>query len=146
MAFWCNATNFSACWFFPYWWHRHRRFWSNLRLLQELAKMFLLSAARYSTSNRMSSSSYLTNYRSSWLRWLLYQLLIISLHPLNQSFNKGTVDCSSMQGLQKLKCATCGTMFMSETETNTCPSCSEQSHSHHEHGSSGGMGGCGCGH
>jgi transposase-like protein len=45
-----------------------------------------------------------------------------------------------MQGLQKLKCATCGTMFMSETETvTTCPSCSEESHSHHEHGT----GGCG---
>jgi hypothetical protein len=48
-----------------------------------------------------------------------------------------------MQGLQKLKCATCGTMFMSETETQTCPSCSEQSHGHYEHGAGGG---CGCGH
>jgi hypothetical protein len=47
-----------------------------------------------------------------------------------------------MQGLQKIKCASCGTMFMSETETQTCPSCSEQSHSHQEHGA----GGCGCGH
>ena len=44
-----------------------------------------------------------------------------------------------MQGLQKIKCASCGTMFMSETETQTCPSCSEQSHSHQEHGT----GGCG---
>ena len=43
-----------------------------------------------------------------------------------------------MQGLQKLKCATCGTMFMAETETTTCPSCSEQSHSHQEHGAGGG--------
>jgi rubrerythrin len=49
----------------------------------------------------------------------------------------------SMQGLQKLKCASCGTMFMAETETTTCPSCSEQSHSHQEHGAGGG---CGCGH
>jgi rubrerythrin len=49
-----------------------------------------------------------------------------------------------MQGVQKVKCASCGTMFMSEIETDTCPSCSEQSHSHHEYGSS--MGGCGCGH
>lgn len=67
---------------------------------------------------------------------------------LNQSFNRYAVDYDGMQGLQKLKCATCGTMFMSETETNTCPSCSEQNHTHthHEHGSSGGMGGCGCGH
>jgi len=49
-----------------------------------------------------------------------------------------------MQGLQKLKCTSCGTMFMSEIETaDKCPTCSEQSYSHHEHG---GMGGCGCGH
>ena len=60
-----------------------------------------------------------------------------------QHFNRDAVDRKSeMQGLQKLKCATCGTMFMAETETTTCPSCSEQSHSHHEHGA----GGCGCGH
>jgi rubrerythrin len=50
-----------------------------------------------------------------------------------------------MQGVQKVKCASCGTMFMSETGTNTCPSCSEQSHSHREHENSS-MGGCGCGH
>ena len=48
-----------------------------------------------------------------------------------------------MQGLQKLKCASCGTMFMSETDTTTCPSCSEQSHSHQEHGAGSSMGGCG---
>ena len=65
---------------------------------------------------------------------------------MNQSFNRYAVDYGGMQGLQKLKCATYGTMFMLETETNTCPSCSEQNHTHHEHGSSGGMGGCGCGH
>ena len=61
-----------------------------------------------------------------------------------QSFIRDVVDRQlEMQGLQKLKCASCGTMFMSETETaTTCPSCSEQSHSHHEHGG----GGCGCGH
>jgi uncharacterized Zn finger protein (UPF0148 family) len=50
-----------------------------------------------------------------------------------------------MQGVQKVKCASCGTMFMSETGTNTCPSCSEQSHTHREQESSS-MGGCGCGH
>ena len=61
-----------------------------------------------------------------------------------QTFNRDVVDRRlEMQGLQKLKCASCGTMFMSETETTTtCPSCSEQSQSHHEHGA----GGCGCGH
>jgi rubrerythrin len=48
-------------------------------------------------------------------------------------------------GIQKLKCVSCGTMFMSEIATDKCPSCSEQAHSHREYGS-GGMGGCGCGH
>jgi len=53
----------------------------------------------------------------------------------------------NMQGVQKVKCASCGTMFMSETGSSTCPSCSEQSHSHYEDQGSGGMsGGCGCGH
>jgi rubrerythrin len=52
-----------------------------------------------------------------------------------------------MQGVQKVKCASCGTMFMSETGSNTCPSCSEQSHKHYEEEGSGGMSsGCGCGH
>ncbi|HJT46563.1 MAG TPA: hypothetical protein VJ729_00155 [Nitrososphaeraceae archaeon] len=53
-----------------------------------------------------------------------------------------------MQGVQKIKCANCGIMFMSETPTNTCPACSESSHGHgsgHE-GVGGGGGGCGCGH
>jgi uncharacterized Zn finger protein (UPF0148 family) len=52
-----------------------------------------------------------------------------------------------MQGVQKLKCTSCGTMFMSETGTTMCPSCSEQNHEHREHESSSSMtGGCGCGH
>jgi rubrerythrin len=51
-----------------------------------------------------------------------------------------------MQGVQKTKCTSCGTMFMSESGTNTCPSCSEQSHTHREHENSNSMGGCGCGH
>ncbi len=52
-----------------------------------------------------------------------------------------------MEGLQKLKCGTCGTMFMSENGNTMCPSCLEgatkgQSHDHgHEAGH-----GCGCGH
>ncbi|WP_162477850.1 hypothetical protein [Nitrososphaera sp. AFS] len=46
-----------------------------------------------------------------------------------------------MQGVQKLKCTSCGVMFMSETHSETCPSCSAgQAHGHE------GMGGCGCGH
>ncbi|WP_187147746.1 hypothetical protein [Candidatus Nitrososphaera gargensis] len=44
-----------------------------------------------------------------------------------------------MQGLQKMKCASCGVMFMSENGSKKCPSCSS-------HGSGHGMGGCGCGH
>ena len=57
-----------------------------------------------------------------------------------------------MQGVQKLKCTSCGVMFMSETETGTtiCPGCSEsQSHGHEAENQSHGhedMGGCGCGH
>ena len=51
-----------------------------------------------------------------------------------------------MQGVQKLKCTSCGTMFMSETGTAICPSCSEQSHKHREHETSDMIGGCGCGH
>jgi rubrerythrin len=51
-----------------------------------------------------------------------------------------------MQGIQKVKCSTCGTMFMSETDSTQCPSCQEQqSHSHNEQTSNVG-GGCGCGH
>jgi Zn finger protein HypA/HybF involved in hydrogenase expression len=50
-----------------------------------------------------------------------------------------------MQGVQKVQCTSCGTKFMSETETTMCPSCSEQSHSHRGN-DSGDMMGCGCGH
>jgi uncharacterized Zn finger protein (UPF0148 family) len=50
-----------------------------------------------------------------------------------------------MQGVQKIKCSSCGTMFMSETGTTMCPSCSKQSHEHREYDASGMMGGCGCG-
>lgn len=45
-----------------------------------------------------------------------------------------------MQGIQKIKCASCGTMFMSENNATKCPTCQEQGHSHGE------QGGCGCGH
>ena len=48
-----------------------------------------------------------------------------------------------MQGVQKIRCANCGTMFMSETTTNICPSCSELGHGQ---GSHEGNNGCGCGH
>jgi Zn finger protein HypA/HybF involved in hydrogenase expression len=48
-----------------------------------------------------------------------------------------------MQGVQKTKCVNCGTMFISETSTNICPSCSEPGHGQ---GSHEGISGCGCGH
>ncbi len=54
-----------------------------------------------------------------------------------------------MQGIQKMKCTKCGTMFMSETGNATCPSCLELAHgSDRADGNSGmtGGGGCGCGH
>ena len=51
-----------------------------------------------------------------------------------------------MHGLQTIKCASCGTIFMSETDIATRPSCSEQSHSHHEHGTGSTMSSCGLGH
>jgi rubrerythrin len=46
-----------------------------------------------------------------------------------------------MEGVQKLKCTSCGTTFMSENNNPLCPTCSENSSAHHhgdEHG-------CGCG-
>lgn len=51
---------------------------------------------------------------------------------------------SDMQGVQKVKCASCGTMFMSETGNAICPTCSEN-HGNQSHESNVG-GGCGCGH
>jgi rubrerythrin len=51
-----------------------------------------------------------------------------------------------MQGIQKIKCATCGTMFMSENSATHCPTCQEQSHSKDEQQGSNVGGGCGCGH
>ena len=50
-----------------------------------------------------------------------------------------------MQGVQKVKCASCGTMFMSETGSTICPSCSEN-HGNQSHDESNLGGGCGCGH
>jgi uncharacterized Zn finger protein (UPF0148 family) len=50
-----------------------------------------------------------------------------------------------MQGVQKVKCASCGTMFMSETGNAICPSCSEN-HGNQSHDESNLGGGCGCGH
>ena len=48
-----------------------------------------------------------------------------------------------MEGILKIKCSACGTMFMSETQQSKCPTCAEQGSS-----SSGAEShsGCGCGH
>ncbi|MDR4491639.1 hypothetical protein [Candidatus Nitrosocosmicus sp. SS] len=50
------------------------------------------------------------------------------------------VSFDTMEGILKLKCNVCGTMFMSETQQSKCPSCAEQS------SNMGGHSGCGCGH
>jgi len=42
-----------------------------------------------------------------------------------------------MEGIQKLKCSSCGITFMSENNSPLCPTCSENSTAHHhgeEHG------------
>ena len=50
-----------------------------------------------------------------------------------------------MEGIQKMKCSSCGTMFMSETQQDKCPTCVEQQQQ--QGGSSdSGHAGCGCGH
>jgi predicted RNA-binding Zn-ribbon protein involved in translation (DUF1610 family) len=41
-----------------------------------------------------------------------------------------------MPGLHKIKCNSCGAMFMSETDTDDkCPGCSEQIQDNMQHGS-----------
>ncbi|HEX7275405.1 MAG TPA: hypothetical protein VF248_07325 [Nitrososphaeraceae archaeon] len=46
-----------------------------------------------------------------------------------------------MEGVQKLKCSSCGITFMSESNSPLCPTCSENSSAHHH----GAEHGCGCG-
>lgn len=46
-----------------------------------------------------------------------------------------------MEGIQKLKCSSCGITFMSENNNPLCPTCSENSNAH-DHGEGHG---CGCG-
>jgi|GraSoiStandDraft_41_1057321.scaffolds.fasta_scaffold78982_3 rubrerythrin len=48
-----------------------------------------------------------------------------------------------MQGIQKMKCTSCGVTFMSENGASTCPSCASNSSLGHGHDDSSG---CGCGH
>lgn len=49
-----------------------------------------------------------------------------------------------MEGVQKSKCTSCGTSFMSEREQSLCPTCLEQSKTGNT--GSGSQFGCGCGH
>ena len=53
-----------------------------------------------------------------------------------------------MQGIQKMKCTKCGTMFMSDTGNTVCPSCLELAQGSNGAEDNSGMtgGGCGCGH
>ena len=46
-----------------------------------------------------------------------------------------------MEGVQKLKCSSCGITFMSENNSPLCPTCSENA-SAHNHGAEHS---CGCG-
>lgn len=46
-----------------------------------------------------------------------------------------------MEGIQKLKCSSCGITFMSENNSPLCPTCSENT-SAHNHGAEHS---CGCG-
>lgn len=46
-----------------------------------------------------------------------------------------------MEGIQKLKCGSCGITFMSENNSPLCPTCSENT-SAHNHGAEHS---CGCG-
>jgi Zn finger protein HypA/HybF involved in hydrogenase expression len=52
-----------------------------------------------------------------------------------------------MEGIQKMKCSSCGTTFMSETQQTKCPTCVEQQQQQQQGGNSAsGHSGCGCGH
>ncbi|MGH9972375.1 MAG: hypothetical protein ACRD93_00590 [Nitrososphaeraceae archaeon] len=46
-----------------------------------------------------------------------------------------------MEGVQKIKCSSCGITFMSENNNPLCPTCSENSNVHHHESGHG----CGCG-
>ena len=72
--------------------------------------------------------------------------MIVWIDPLNTGHNHSsliksiniytTIDLNSMPGLHKIKCISCGTMFMSETNTvEKCPACSEQIQDNMQHGS-----------
>jgi predicted Zn-ribbon and HTH transcriptional regulator len=61
-------------------------------------------------------------------------------------FNRHGVNCNliDMSGVQKIKCTSCGEMFMSEKETeipDKCPSCSKEILDHMQHESTSSIGG-----
>ena len=60
---------------------------------------------------------------------------------LKKDINYGIRGLQFMEGIQKLKCSSCGITFMSETNSPLCPTCSESSSAHHH----GAEHGCGCG-
>ena len=62
------------------------------------------------------------------------------LYP-KKDINYGTRGLQFMEGIQKLKCSSCGITFMSENNSPLCPTCSENSSAHHH----GAEHGCGCG-
>jgi Zn finger protein HypA/HybF involved in hydrogenase expression len=79
-----------------------------------------------------------------WLGWLPKaptRNFVVILNLLEASLELRVYKLQVMQGIQKLKCTSCGVTFMSETEVTTCPSCSESKSHGHENTS-----GCGCGH
>ena len=58
-----------------------------------------------------------------------------------KDINYGIRGLEFMEGIQKLKCSSCGITFMSENNNPLCPTCSESSGAHHH----GAEHGCGCG-
>lgn len=62
------------------------------------------------------------------------------LYP-KKDINYGIRGLQFMEGIQKLKCSSCGITFMSENNSPLCPTCSESSSAHHH----GAEHGCGCG-
>ena len=74
-----------------------------------------------------------------------------NLYP-KKDINYGIRGLQFMEGIQKLKCNSCGITFMSENNSPLCPTCSENSSAHHHEAGSENSSthheaehGCGCG-
>ena len=72
--------------------------------------------------------------------WTL-QILHTKGSSSKKDINYGIRGLHFMEGIQKLKCSSCGITFMSENNSPLCPTCSESSSAHHH----GAEHGCGCG-